>query len=71
VVVAEAGSPLPLRRRPGQPGRACPCYSGADLVSAGDTVLVDRSLVRRAGTDPARLREAVRAAGGTDYRTHR
>ena len=45
-------------------------YSGADLVSAGDTVLVDRSVVRRVGTDPARLLEAVRAAGGTDYRAH-
>ena len=45
-------------------------YSGADLVSAGDTVLVDRSLVRRVGTDPTRLLEAVRAAGGTDYRLH-
>ncbi|HWM74930.1 MAG TPA: hypothetical protein VNQ53_14375 [Nocardioides sp.] len=44
-------------------------YSGADLVSAGDTVLADRSLVRRVGTDPAQLIEAVRAAGGTDYRT--
>jgi hypothetical protein len=45
-------------------------YSGADLVSAGDTVLADRSLVRRVGTDPARLIEALRAAGGTDYRLH-
>ncbi len=45
-------------------------YSGADLVSAGDMVLVDRSVVRRVGTDPARLLEAVRAAGGTDYRAH-
>lgn len=58
-------------------------YSQADLVGAGpdpteaygavvpgDPVLVDRSWCRRAGADLARLVEAVRAAGGTDYRTH-
>jgi hypothetical protein len=58
-------------------------YSRADLVGAGpdpteaygavqpgDPVLVDRSWCRRAGADLARLVEAVRAAGGTDYRTH-
>lgn len=57
-------------------------YSGADLVGAGrgrteaygavvpgDPVLLDRSWCRRIGTDPTRLLEAVRAAGGTDYRT--
>ena len=44
-------------------------YSGADLVLAGDSVLVDRSWCRRVGTDPAQLIEAVRAAGGAEYRT--
>ena len=41
-------------------------YSGADLVSAGGTVLVDRSLVRRVGTDPAQLLD-----GGPRGRGHR
>lgn len=58
-------------------------YSGADLVGAGtapterygavgagDPVLVDRSWCRLVGTDPAALLAAVRATGGTDYRTH-
>jgi hypothetical protein len=58
-------------------------YAGADLIGAGtgrteayaavvagDPVLVDRSWCRGVGTDPAGLLAAVRAAGGTDYRTH-